>query len=205
MNTKDFAKQYLHGLMAVFEDLNLDCFEAIVSSLLDAYHNQAAIFVMGNGGSAATASHFATDINKGCCWDLDKKFKMICLNDNISTLMAWANDMTYDAVFVQQMKNFFTQGDLVIGISGSGNSENVLNAIRYAKKNGGLTIGLSGFNGGNLAKLVDISLVTEAEDMQKVEDVHLIVVHMIMQALYRLLHDSAGTEFAQEHQNTSES
>ncbi len=192
MTMKHFARQYLGGLTSLLESFDVDRFEQIVTSILDAYHKGKHIFVMGNGGSAATASHFACDINKGCCMDLDKKFKMLCVHDNIPSLMAWANDVAYDAAFVEQMKNFFDPGDLVIGFSGSGNSENVLSAVRYAKQNGGRTIGLSGFSGGNLAKLADISFVTAVDDMQKVEDLHLIIVHMIMQAVHGALHESVA-------------
>jgi D-sedoheptulose 7-phosphate isomerase len=144
---------------------------------------------MGNGGSASTASHFACDINKGCCLDLPKKFKMICLNDNLPSIMALANDIDYRSVFVEQLKNFFESGDLVIGISGSGNSENVLNAVQYARQNGGTTVGFSGYSGGKLAEMVDTAFVARVDDMQKVEDLHMILVHMIMQAVYRALHD----------------
>lgn len=189
MNTKDFGNRYLSGLRDVLERFNLDKFDEIVKFILHAYDMGNNIFIMGNGGSASTASHFACDINKGCCIDLDKKFKMICLNDNIPTMLALANDVSYDAVFQEQMKNFFNPGDLVIGISGSGNSENVLKAIRYANENGGKTIGLSGFSGGKLSQIVDVPFVAEVDDMQKVEDVHMIVVHMIMQAVYGVLHD----------------
>ncbi len=149
---------------------------------------------MGNGGSGSTASHFVCDLNKGCCLDLEKKFKVMCLNDNLPSLMAYANDMSYEAVFVEQLKNFFKEGDLVIGISGSGNSENVLQAIRYAGANGGKTAGISGYAGGKLADLVDIPFVARIDDMQKVEDVHMIIVHIIMQAVYAKLHpgDAAG-------------
>jgi D-sedoheptulose 7-phosphate isomerase len=131
----------------------------------------------------------ACDINKGCCIDLANKFKMVCLNDNIPTMLALANDLSYDVVFEEQLKNQFTAGDVVLGISGSGNSENVLRAIQYADANGGQTIGWSGFGGGRLAKLVDLALVVESDDMQQVEDAHLIVAHMVMQAVHVALHD----------------
>jgi D-sedoheptulose 7-phosphate isomerase len=189
LNVKTFARQYLDELALLFERFNLEQFEKIVSYILDAYENDKKIFVMGNGGSGSTASHFACDINKGCCMDLEKKFKMICLNDNIPTILALANDISYDVVFQEQLKNFFTPGDLVIGISGSGNSENVLRAIRYANANGGKTVGLSGFAGGQLSRLVDIAFIAEVDDMQKVEDIHMIVVHMIMQTVYGTLHE----------------
>lgn len=176
-------------LKQVLDGFDHDQFDRVVSAIVKAYDQGVRIFIMGNGGSGSTASHMACDINKGTCFDLDKKFKMISLSDNIPTILALANDVSYDAVFVEQMKNFFVPGDLVIGISGSGNSENVLRAIRYARDNQGRTIGLSGFSGGKLAELVDIPFVARVDDMQKVEDVHIIVVHMIMQAVYAALHD----------------
>jgi D-sedoheptulose 7-phosphate isomerase len=188
MDLNEFGKQYLLDLSRVLASFDMDRFSQMVGLILEAYDHQRQIFVMGNGGSGATASHFACDINKGCCSDLDQKFKMICLNDNMPSILALANDVAYEMVFEGQMKNFFNAGDLVIGISGSGNSENVLRAVRYARENGGKTIGLSGFSGGELARIADTPFVARIHDMQKVEDVHLIVVHMIMQAVYADLH-----------------
>lgn len=191
MNIKELARSYLDELISLLKVLNLEQFEKIINAILDAYGEEKKIFVMGNGGSGSTASHFVCDINKGCCMDLEKKFKMICLNDNIPTILALANDVSYDVVFEEQLKNFFEPGDLVIGISGSGNSENVLRAIRYASDNGGRTIGFSGFAGGKLFDLVDIAFVAEVDDMQKVEDIHMIIVHMIMQSVHEALHETA--------------
>ena len=190
MNLNRFARQYLEGLKELIDQFDTETFEKIVHAILWAYHEEKSIFTMGNGGSGSTASHFAADINKGCCLDLDKKFKMICLNDNIATILALANDLSYDFIFVEQLKNFYKPGDLVIGISGSGNSENVLNALRYARENGGRTIGICGFSGGKLAEISDIPFIVKVDDMQKVEDLHMIIVHMIMQAVYRTLHDT---------------
>ncbi len=192
MDTTQFAREYLSGLGQVLDGFDFSCFDRIVARILDAYQRGARIFVMGNGGSASTASHFACDVNKGCCLDLPRKFKVICLNDNLPSLMALANDLDYGSVFEEQLKNFFEAGDLVIGISGSGNSDNVLRAVAYAEKNGGATIGLSGFSGGRLAEMVDTAFVARIDDMQKVEDVHMILVHMIMQAVYRELHGGRG-------------
>jgi len=188
MEFNTLAQQYLSRLSAVIDTFNLDIYEQMAREILAAYDRQAHIFVMGNGGSGATASHLACDINKGCCLDLDKKFKMICLNDNIPTLLALANDISYDVVFEEQLKNFFNPGDVVIGISGSGNSENVLRAIRYAAVNGGRTLGWCGFGGGKLAKLVDLAFIVESNDMQQVEDAHIIIAHMLMQHIYKALH-----------------
>lgn len=194
MTIKEAAITYIKDLSDVIQRFDTDAFDALVSAVLDAYEAERTIFTMGNGGSAATASHLVCDINKGCCMDLDKKFKMICLSDNIATMMAYANDVAYEAIFVEPLKNFFRPGDLVIGISGSGNSENVLRAIRWAGENGGVTAGMSGFDGGRLAKMVDISLVADIHDMQKVEDVHVIACHMLMQIVFAQLHpgQSAG-------------
>ena len=190
MRFKEFVRQYLNSLNGLLDAFDTEAFDRIVNSILDAYSDETAIFIMGNGGSASTASHFACDINKGCCLNLDKKFKVICLNDNIPTLLAYANDLDYASVFVEQLKNFFHSGDVVIGISGSGNSENVIRAIRYANENGGKTVGLTGYSGGKLGQLVDIAYVAASDDMQKIEDVHMIIVHMIMQAVQGALHES---------------
>jgi D-sedoheptulose 7-phosphate isomerase len=191
MDYQPFAKQYIDRLKGVMDNFEVRLFDQMVTMVLDAYERRAHIFVMGNGGSGATASHLACDINKGCCLDLNKKFKMICLNDNMPTMLALANDISYDAIFEEQLKNFFDPGDLVIGISGSGNSENVLRAIGYAANHGGRTIGWSGFGGGKLATLVELALVAQSHDMQQVEDLHMIIAHMAMQAIFTTLHDQA--------------
>lgn len=193
MQFTPLAQEYLNRLTAVLRTFNLEVYDRMVKVLLDAYHRQAQIFVMGNGGSGSTASHLACDINKGCCLNLDKKFKMICLNDNIPTMLAYANDISYEAVFEQQLKNFFNPGDVVIGISGSGNSPNVLNAIKYAATHGGRTLGWCGFDGGKLAKLTQMAFVVDSNDMQQVEDGHMIVAHMLMQHLYKALNGDKDT------------
>ena len=187
MINKKLSLEYLEELKGLLDAFPHDRFEEIASAILLAYNDKRQIFVMGNGGSGSTASHFACDINKGCCMDIEKKFKVICLNDNIPTMLAYANDLSYEKVFVEQLKNFLQPGDVVIGISGSGNSENVIQAVLYAKENQGKTIGFTGFDGGRLAQLVDIPLIAAINDMQKVEDVHMIVVHMIMQYFCKAL------------------
>jgi D-sedoheptulose 7-phosphate isomerase len=178
-----FSIEYLDQLKGLLDIFPHERFEDIGKALISAFDKEKHIFIMGNGGSGSTASHFTCDINKGSCFDLEKKFKVICLNDNIPTMLAYANDLSYSKVFVEQLKNFLQPRDLVIGISGSGNSENVLQAVSYAKEKGAKTIGLTGFDGGKLADIVDIPLVASINDMQKVEDIHMIVVHMLMQYL----------------------
>jgi len=144
---------------------------------------------MGNGGSGATASHFACDMNKGACAGLPKRMKVICLNDNIPTLLAYANDTSYDDVFVEQLRNFLSCDDVVIGISCSGNSRNVIKAIRHANTLGATSIVLTGFDGGELARIANIPVVIAINDMQQVEDVHVILAHIRMRVLYEKLRE----------------
>ena len=185
----EHIQNYLNDLKETIDKLPVEKMEKLFSLLMDAYNNGNQIFVMGNGGSGATASHFMMDINKCTCYELDKKFRMICLNDNGPSISAYANDVCYEDVFMEQLKNFLKPGDLVIGISGSGNSENVLKAIDYASKTGAITFGLTGFDGGKLAKLAQYSIVVPINDMQKTEDLHLIICHIMVQTLYKVLNN----------------
>lgn len=187
-----FSQEYIAGLNKVLDDFPHEQFEKMIAAMLKAYQEERRIFVMGNGGSAATASHWVCDTNKGCCLHSEKKFKMISLNDNISSMLAYANDLSYEDVFVEQLKNFFEAGDMVIGISGSGNSANVLKAVAYARDRGGVTVGLCGYSGGRLREMVDIPILARVDDMQKAEDVHMIVVHMAMQ---KILLDLTGSPY----------
>jgi D-sedoheptulose 7-phosphate isomerase len=116
---------------------------------------------------------------------------MASLTDNVSTMLAYANDVSYDEIFVEQLKNFFSAGDVVVGISASGNSLNVIKAVDYAKTKGGVTVGLCGYSGGKLYHMVDIPLLVKINDMQKVEDVHMIVVHMTMRRILEELNHVA--------------
>ena len=176
-------RDYCHGLKAALDAVSADAVEDFVQLLERACREDRQVFLMGNGGSGGTASHAACDLNKGVSFGREKRFRAICLNDNLPTLMAYANDLSYEDVFVEPLKNFLRPGDVVIGISGSGNSANVLKALDYANHQGAFTVGLSGFDGGKLARLVRLPLVVPAHDMQKIEDVHLIIFHVAMQAL----------------------
>lgn len=176
-------RDYCHGLKAALDAVSADAVEDFVQLLERACREDRQVFLMGNGGSGSTASHAACDLNKGVSFGREKRFRAICLNDNLPTLMAYANDLSYEDVFVEPLKNFLRPGDVVIGISGSGNSANVLRALDYANHQGAFTVGLSGFDGGKLARLVRMPLVVPVHDMQKIEDVHLIIFHVAMQAL----------------------
>lgn len=182
-----FINQYFKNLNDVFDIISKKSIEDFFGILLDAYQKEQQIFIMGNGGSASTASHFACDINKGVSHNLEKKFKVFCLNDNVPAVMAYANDISYDVIFKEQLSNFLNVNDIVIGISGSGNSINVLKAIDYANQKNALTIGISGFDGGQLSGIAQKHILIPNDDMQIIEDLHMIIVHMSMQWLSKSL------------------
>ncbi len=176
-------KEYISKLIETVANLSLDEIEKFYNILLECYYRKNNIFVLGNGGSAATASHFAVDINKGVNAYLPLKFKVICLNDNIPTMLAIANDYGYEEIFVEQLKNFVEKRDVVIGISGSGNSENIIRAIEYANKIGAITVGITGYDGGKLKKIAKHTVNANIKDMQISEDIHLIISHIIMRLI----------------------
>jgi D-sedoheptulose 7-phosphate isomerase len=178
-----FSRNYIEQVKQALDIFPHEQFEALVNVFITALQNKRNIFVMGNGGSGATASHWVCDMNKGCSYGREQRFRMVCLNDNIPTLLAYANDVGYEDIFVEQLKNFLEEGDVVIAISGSGNSKNVVKAIEYANSKGAITIGLVGYSGGKLLDLVQIPLHIQVNDMQLAEDVHMIVAHMTMRRL----------------------
>jgi D-sedoheptulose 7-phosphate isomerase len=196
-SVQEWLTNYREGLTRALENVSVERFEQLVQLLESAYHENQQVFIFGNGGSGSTASHFACDLNKGVSYGLQKRFRVICLNDHVPTLTAYANDVSYDDVFVELLKNFFHPADLVIAISGSGNSRNVLKAIEYANTHGGRTVGLSGYDGGKLAQLAQTPLIAPVNDMQKAEDVHLILFHVIMQILCARLHDPSDAPAGQ--------
>jgi len=155
--------------------------------LLDVYNREGTIFIFGNGGSGATASHFSGDLIKGVSYNLDKKFKVICLNDNIPALMAIANDISFSDIFLEQLKNFVKKDDLVIGLSGSGNSMNVVKALDFAKKAGAKTAAFCGFDGGKIKGIADVSIQAEIDNMEVSEDIHLIIFHCVKSLLVEKL------------------
>jgi D-sedoheptulose 7-phosphate isomerase len=159
-----------------------------IEKILSTYRAGRTIFVFGNGGSGDTASHFCGDFNKGVSYGLEKRLKIICLNDNTSALTAIANDISYDDVFVEQLKNFVVADDLVIGISCSGNSINVIKALELANHAGAFTVAFCGYTGGTLKKVASLAVHAEIEDMEVCEDVHLVIMHCIKQIILAILH-----------------
>ncbi|MGD0693658.1 MAG: SIS domain-containing protein [Terriglobia bacterium] len=180
---RQFFADYQSELSKALAGVSQDRFEEFVHLLESAYEEERQVFLMGNGGSASTASHITCDLNKSLSFGRQKRFRAICLNDNLPLLMAYANDVSYEDVFIEPLKNFLKVGDLVVALSGSGNSPNVLKAIEYANNHGAHTVGLSGFDGGKLARLARTPVVAPVDDMQKAEDAHLILLHVVFQIL----------------------
>ncbi len=178
MFTKEIENYYKKEI-EVIKRVDYSKINDIMNIIYQACENNHDIYVCGNGGSALTASHFACDFNKGVNEFADKKFNFVCLNDNIGTMLAVANDISYDDIFVYQIRGKIKRGDVLLVISGSGNSKNVVKACEYAKKIGVTTIGLTGFNGGKVSKIVDINCLVNVFDMQIVEDVHLSIDHVM--------------------------
>lgn len=178
-------EEYLATLKATLDRLDRQEVQAFLDLLLKAREEERNIFIMGNGGSAATASHFVCDFNKGLSKPGQKRFKFICLNDNVPSMMAYANDISYDDVFVEQLRNFVRPDDVVIGISGSGNSTNVIKAITYANESGARTLCLVGYDGGKLKQIAAQCVHVNLQNMQIVEDIHMIIDHMGMSVLMR--------------------
>lgn len=184
---KEAIDNYFDLLKQSVDDLDRNAIISFVDLLLKARKNGNNIYIMGNGGSASTASHFTCDFNKGLSYKRDLRFKMISLNDNIPTMLAYSNDVGYENIFVEQLKNFLKKDDVVIGISGSGNSENVLKAIEYANSINAKTVGITGFNGGKLKNIVDISIHANINNMQVAEDVHMTICHMLYSIMSPIL------------------
>ncbi|MCL2153224.1 MAG: SIS domain-containing protein [Oscillospiraceae bacterium] len=187
---KDYSseiREYIDLEIAVLKKLDAEKISILMNALDSTRLKSGTIYIMGNGGSATTASHFVNDFNKGLSEYLEKPFRFVCLNDNTATVMAIANDIGYDEVFAFQLRGKVMKDDLVIGISGSGNSKNVLKAIEIAKSSGAMTVGLTGFDGGRLAKVVDISLNAPIMSMQVTEDIHMIFDHLMMAIFYKEL------------------
>lgn len=178
-----FAREYLRELTDVIDHIAFGDLERVIDTIYDAYLQRHNLFIMGNGGSASTASHFVCDMNKGVSNGRENRFRMFCLSDNIPTMLAYANDQSYDDIFIEQLMNLLGQDDIVIGISASGNSTNVIKAIQYTNDLSATSIGFTGFDGGHLGKIAKFSVNVPINDMQKIEDIHLILTHMIMQII----------------------
>lgn len=183
MNYIEMLENYRNEEIEVIKNLDLESVNEVMNLLEKTRLNGNRIFICGNGGSAATASHYCCDFNKGVSEKQDKKFNFECLNDNIPTMMAVANDISYDEVFRFPLKNKMKKDDIFIGISGSGNSKNVVNALEYAKSVGGKTIAIVGYDGGKMKQMADYCIHVNINNMQISEDLHMMLDHMMMWVL----------------------
>lgn len=179
----DNIKLYIEMEKRVLDSLSLEDICEVMNVLEHARLSGKRVFICGNGGSASTASHLECDFNKGISYDQNIKYDIECLSDNVPMMMAIANDISYDDIFVIPLKNKIKRGDVLIGISGSGNSENVVRAVDYANQMGAETIALTGYSGGKLKEIARYNIHVNVDNMQITEDVHLILNHMMMYIL----------------------
>ena len=187
MGYQQMIRKYISDEIETLEKLNVDAISEVMDAMVQAFENGNTIYVFGNGGSSATASHFQNDFNKGVSEHTQKKFNFQCLNDNIPTIMAVANDIGFEEIFRFQLKGHIKPGDLVFAISGSGNSKNVLNAVTYAKEQGNKVVAITGYDGGKLDNMADYHLYAPVMSMQITEDIHMIFDHMIMSIFYKTM------------------
>lgn len=185
------AQEYINLVKSTLDSLDPKALELLTGAFHTTYEKGGTIYTMGNGGSGASASHAAGDFLKGASYGLEKRFRMICLNDNLPSMMAIANDIGWDSIFIEPLKNFLKPGDLVIGISGSGNSKNVVNALEYANNNGATTVAMSGFKGGEISKIATINVHAPVMDMEVTEDIHMVIFNIVKkQMMARLMGDT---------------
>jgi D-sedoheptulose 7-phosphate isomerase len=178
---------YFKKVSETLDHVDTGSIAKLIDLLLKARENERSVFIFGNGGSGATASHVTGDFLKGISYGLDKGFRVQCLNDNIAGLMAISNDLTYEEIFIEQLKIFLHKDDVVIGISGSGNSVNVVKAIEYARVKGANTVAFCGYKGGKIKDIASVVIHAPVQDMEITEDIHIIIFHAIKQAMMKAL------------------
>jgi D-sedoheptulose 7-phosphate isomerase len=184
-------ERYWHDLGQVACAMPLGLLESAAEALLACHRRGGTVFVLGNGGSAATASHFVCDLAKGTRTDGFPAFRVLSLTDNVPLITAWANDTSYDRVFAEQLSALVRPGDVVVAISASGNSPNVLAATRVARQLGAATIALTGQSGGRLGRLAELTIRVPAHAIEQVEDAHLAIAHSLCVALRAQLRTTA--------------
>jgi D-sedoheptulose 7-phosphate isomerase len=175
----DSISKYKQDLSEVINNLDTDGVRKVVDLFSEAREAGRTIFVCGNGGSASSASHFVCDVLKGASFGRDKKFRILSLNDNLPTLTAYSNDVGYDVVFAEQLKNFAQPGDVFLAISGSGNSPNVVKGMATATELGCKTVAMTGRDGGKLGPMAQLHIHVANPHMGRIEDAHMVMCHMI--------------------------
>jgi D-sedoheptulose 7-phosphate isomerase len=191
MKNSDYTA-YFEQVSETLKKLDQNVLENLVKIILECRDRGNTIYIFGNGGSAATASHIAGDFLKGISYQLEKRFKVICLSDNIPGMSAISNDLTYDEVFIEPLRSYLNKDDVVIGISGSGNSVNVIKAMDYARTSGAVTVALCGYKGGKIKDIADVVVHVPIDDMEITEDIHLIIFHAIKQ---NIIHRLKGDDY----------
>ncbi len=181
--TSERIAAYLSDMQGTLGKLPIEEIERVVNVMREARAQRKRIFLFGNGGSAATASHLACDLGKGTNKHGRPRLRGIALTDNVPLISAWANDSSYEDIFAQQLQEQVEPGDIAVAISGSGNSPNVLNGVKVARSAGAITVGLTGFDGGDLKGLVDLCIIVPDHSIDQVEDVHLMLGHVIASCL----------------------
>jgi D-sedoheptulose 7-phosphate isomerase len=175
--------KYRSDVSLTLGKLPTDKIAEVVDVLAQARQNGNRVFIFGNGGSATTASHFASDLSKGAIADGKPRIKAFALNDNVPMMTAWANDTAYENIFAEQVENCVDAGDVVVGISCSGNSPNVLKGVKAARAKGATVIGFVGCDGGKLIDLVNVAIAVPCTQIEQVEDIHLLLEHVITTCL----------------------
>ncbi|MCB9453184.1 MAG: SIS domain-containing protein [Anaerolineaceae bacterium] len=191
-------RHYFNTLQSVLNDVPFNVVDQVVDVLMAANRNGNVVYICGNGGSAATATHFGCDLAKRPIVAGQPRFRVVALTDNNALMTALSNDIGYDAVFSEQLLPLVRPGDVLIGISGSGNSKNVVNAVQVAKEAGATTIGFCGYDGGKLKQAVDVPVHIDCNVMAMVEDVHLVLEHAICERLLALNMEAAERSLVSE-------
>ena len=184
---------YFAELERMVRSISLSDLQEVLSLLERAYHKGHRIFIMGNGGSAATASHFALDLAKNTITPGAPRLKAISLTDHVPLITAWSNDTAYEHIFAEQLANLIEPGDVAIGISASGNSPNVINALRLAREHRAATIGLLGAEGGKIKEMVDAYVLAPGQSIEQEEDAHMILAHVITRHMRGVVRSCART------------
>ena len=190
------TEEYLAESQEILKKMDREPIDRAIRIIFDAWKGDNQVFVVGNGGSASSSTHFACDLNKWVSDEADRKFRAFALVDNIPLMSALTNDNGWGDVYAEQLKNFFRRGDVLVAISvhgGTGSdkagpwSQNLMKAVKYAKDNGGKVVGLSGFDGGALKKAADACIVVPAESTPHVEGMHLVLTHLMSEQLRALI------------------
>ena len=176
----DDILEYINSLKNLIDNINPEEVQKAIDVLKEAHKDKKRIFIVGNGGSAATANHFACDFGKNAIQDDENRFKILSLSDNSSAITAYGNDNGYENVFSEQLKNLMEPGDVLFAISASGNSPNIIKAVELADKKNGVIIGLSGFTGGKLKEMAHVNINVASDQYEPIEDLHLIITHIIV-------------------------